>query len=145
MGCTATALAYGEVYTGIQTKVVDGCELPYNAANNIKIAEVTKYVMETGHVFQVNTMVISKAWLDKLPAEYQQILIDECNKAGAAASVALAEQTAKSRQAMVDKGLKVISREELDIPAFVKSSASAYTALGLTDVRARVYADIGKQ
>lgn len=144
MGCTATALAYGEVYTGIQTKVVDGCELPYNAANNIKIAEVTKYVMETGHVFQVNTMVISKTWLDKLPAEYQQILIDECNKAGAAASVALAEQTSKSRQAMVDKGLTVIGRDQLDIPAFIKGSASAYAALGLTDVRARVYADIGK-
>ena len=145
MGCTATALPYGEVYTGIQTKVVDGCELPYNAANNIKIAEVTKYVMETGHIFQLNAMVVSKAWLEKLPAEYQKILIDACNKAGADASADLAAQTANSRQAMIDKGLTVIGRDQLDIPAFVKNSASAYAALGLTEVRAQIYGDTGKK
>ncbi|MDR0525737.1 MAG: C4-dicarboxylate TRAP transporter substrate-binding protein [Spirochaetaceae bacterium] len=145
LGCTATPLPYGDIYTGIQTKVVDGCELPYNAANNIKLAEVTKYVMETGHIFQLNAMVVSKAWLDKLPAEYQKILMEACNKAGAEASQALAEQTAASRQAMIQGGVQVIERSELDIPGFVKNSASAYAALGLSDVRAQVYADIGKQ
>jgi TRAP-type C4-dicarboxylate transport system substrate-binding protein len=145
LGCTPTALPYGEIYTGIQTKVVDGCELPYNAANNSKIAEVAKYVMETGHIFQLNAMIVSKAWLDKLPAEYQKILIDECNKAGLRASEALAEQTARSRQAMIDAGITVIGRDQLDVPAFVTASGAAYNALGLSDVRAKVYADIGKK
>jgi TRAP-type C4-dicarboxylate transport system substrate-binding protein len=144
LGCTPTPLPYGEIYTGIQTKVVDGCELPYNAANNSKIAEVAKYVMETGHIFQLNAMVVSKAWLDKLPEEYRKILIDECNKAGLGASAALAEQTAQSRQAMIDAGITVIGRSQLDIPAFIENSGSAYTALGLSEVRAQVYADIGK-
>jgi TRAP-type C4-dicarboxylate transport system substrate-binding protein len=145
MGCTATPLPYGEIYTGIQTKVVDGCELPYNAANNLKLAEVVKYVMETGHIFQLNAMVVSKAWLDKLPVEYQRILIDECNKAGENATMALAAQTADSKKAMVDRGITVIERDQLDVPAFVKSSASAYAALGLSEVRQQVYSDIGKR
>jgi TRAP-type C4-dicarboxylate transport system substrate-binding protein len=145
LGCSAVSLPYGEIYTGIQTKVVDGCELPYNAASNLKLAEVTKYVIETGHIFQLNAMVISQAWLDKLPKEYQTILIDECNKAGADASRALAEQTAASKKAMVASGLTVIGKDQLDMRAFITNSAQAYNALGLTAVRASVYRDIGKK
>jgi TRAP-type C4-dicarboxylate transport system substrate-binding protein len=144
MGCKATPLPYGDIYTGIQTKVVDGCELPYNAANNLKLSEVVPYVMETGHIFQLNAMIISEEWLKKLPAEYQKIIIDECNKAGERASFALAEQTASSKQNMIDGGIVVIPREELDIDAFKASSIQAYDILGLTSYRDQVYADIGK-
>jgi TRAP-type C4-dicarboxylate transport system substrate-binding protein len=145
MGCKATPLPYGDIYTGIQTKVVDGCELPYNAANNLKLSEVTSYVMETGHIFQLNAMIVSDAWLKKLPAEYQKIIIEECDKAGERATYALAEQTADSKQKMVDGGITVIPREELDIAAFKASSIQAYNILGLISYRDQVYADIGKQ
>ncbi|MDR1932899.1 MAG: C4-dicarboxylate TRAP transporter substrate-binding protein [Spirochaetales bacterium] len=144
LGCTAVSLSYGEIYTGIQTKVVDGCELPYNAANNLKIFEVAKYVIETGHIFQLNAMVVSHAWLQKLPQNYQSILISECDKAGLEASKALADQTAASKKNMTDKGITVIGRDQLDMQAFIRESAKAYAALGLTDVRAAVYRDIGK-
>ncbi|MDR2588669.1 MAG: C4-dicarboxylate TRAP transporter substrate-binding protein [Spirochaetales bacterium] len=144
LGCTAVALPYGEQYTGIQTKVVDGTEQPYNSAANLKLFEVCKYVMETGHIFATNTMVVSEAWLKKLPQNYRTILIDECNKAGEAATKALAEQTAGSRKLMLDKGITVIGRDKLDMQAFVRESAKAYAALGLAEVRAAVYKDIGK-
>jgi TRAP-type C4-dicarboxylate transport system substrate-binding protein len=144
LGCTAVSLPYGEQYTGIQTKVVDGCEQPYNAGVNLKLYEVCKYVMETGHIFATNTMVVSQAWLTKLPQNYQNILIDECNKMGEAASKALEEQTAGSKKVMIDNGITVIGRDQLDMQAFIRESAKAYAALGLTEVRAAVYKDIGK-
>ncbi|MDR1625655.1 MAG: C4-dicarboxylate TRAP transporter substrate-binding protein [Spirochaetia bacterium] len=144
LGCTAVALPYGEQYTGVQTKVVDGIEQPYNAGANLKIYEVAKYVMETGHIFATNTMVVSQAWLEKLPQNYQTILIDECNKAGEAATKALEGQTASSKKLMVDNGITVIGRDQLDMQAFVRESAKAYAALGLAEVRAAVYKDIGK-
>jgi TRAP-type C4-dicarboxylate transport system substrate-binding protein len=144
LGCTAVALPYGEQYTGIQTKVVDGIEQPYNAGANLKIYEVAKYVMETGHIFATNTMVVSQAWLSKLPQNYQTILIDECNKAGEAATKALEEQTAGSKKIMVDAGITVIGRDQLDMQAFIRESAKAYAVLGIADVRAAVYKDIGK-
>jgi TRAP-type C4-dicarboxylate transport system substrate-binding protein len=145
LGCAAVSLPYGEIYTGIQTKVVDGCELPYNAASNLKLAEVTKYVIETGHIFQLNAMVVSQAWLDKLPQEYKTILIEECNKAGRDASNALAAQTAASRKLMADNGITVIGKDQLDMSAFIANSAQAYNTLGLSAVRAAVYRDIGKE
>jgi TRAP-type C4-dicarboxylate transport system substrate-binding protein len=133
------------MYTGIQTKVVDGCEQPYNAGVDLKLFEVCKYVMETGHIFAINTMVVSQEWLAKLPQNFQTILIDECNKAGEAVSRAMEQQTAGSKKTMVDKGITVIGRDQLDMQAFIRDSAKAYAALGLTDVRAAVYKDIGKK
>ena len=144
LGCTAVALPYGEQYTGMQTKIVDGIEQPYNAAANLKIFEVAKYVMETGHIFATNTMVVSQSWLSKLPQNYQTILANECNKAGEAATKALEDQTAGSKKLMVDKGITVIGRDKLDMQAFIRESARAYTALGLTEVRAAIYKEIGK-
>lgn len=144
LGCTATALSYGEIYTGIQTKVVDGCELPYNAALNLKINEVCKYVLETGHFFAINTMIVSQDWMNSLPEEYQKIVIDECNKAGMEETIELANQTSESKQAMIDAGMTVITPEELDMEAFKAGSEAAYKNLGLTDIRKAIYSEIGK-
>ena len=145
LGCTAAALSLGEVYTGIQTKVVDGCELPYNNALNLKIHEVCDYVIETGHFFAINTMIVSQEWMDSLPEEYQKIFIDECNKFGKEETIALAEQTADSKQAMIDAGITVIGPDEIDMEAFKTNSQKAYDALNLLSVKEAVYKDIGKQ
>lgn len=82
LGCTAVALPYVELYNGIQTGIVDGCELPYAAARALKVYEVAKNIIETQHIYQLNIQVCSAQWFNKLPEEYQKILIDECNKAG---------------------------------------------------------------
>ena len=145
LGATPTPLAFGEIYTGISTRVVDGAELPYNAALNLNLQEVTRYTIETGHIFQLNAMVVSQAWLNRLPEEYRRILIEACNQAGRNASLALAAQTASSRQTMVNQGMTVIGRDQLDMAAFVRDSVQAYDALGLTAVRTAVHADIGKR
>lgn len=144
LGCTAVALAYGEVYSSIQTKVVDGCELPYNAAKNLGIQEVCKNIIETNHIYQMNLMLVSEEWWQNLPDEYKQIVIDDCNAAGKKASEELAAMSDSSKQAMIDAGMTLIPHEELDMDAFVEASLAAYEALGLTDARAAVYAEIGK-
>lgn len=144
LGCTAVPLSYGEVYSSIQTKVVDGCELPYNAALSLSIQEVCKYIVETNHIFQMNLMLVGEEWWQNLPDEYKQILIDDCNAAGRAASEELAATSSQSKQTMIDAGMTLISNEELDMDAFVEASQAAYDALGLSEVRAAIYSEIGK-
>lgn len=144
LGCKAVALAYGDLYNGIQTKVVDGCELPYAAAKELKVYEVAKYIVETEHIFQLNVMVVSSAWFNKLPADYQAILIEECDKAGLVASNILLKNAEADRQFMIDKGMTYIPHSELDNKAFVASGEQAYKALGLDAAKAAVYAELGK-
>ncbi len=144
LGCTPVALPYGEIYNGVQTKVVDGCELPYIAANNLKIQEVAKYILETRHFYQNNFMVCSAEWFDALPAEYQTILLEECDKAGLAVSEEMANNTDAAKQAMIDAGMEYVPYEEMDIAAFKASSAKAYEELGLIEARDAIFAELGR-
>lgn len=142
LGSKAVALPYGDLYNGIQTKVVDGAELPYAAAKQLKVYEVAKYIIETQHIFQLNVMVVSAEWFNKLPANYQKILVDECNTAGLAVSRELLANAAADRQFMIDKGMTYIPHSELDMDAFIKSGQAAYKAMGLEAARDAVYAEI---
>ena len=144
LGSRAVALAYGELYNGIQTRVVDGCELPYAAARQLKVYEVADYIVETQHIFQLNVMVVSASWFNRLPAEYQAILVEECNKAGLVASNILLKNADADRQFMIDQGMKYIAHSELDVEAFKASGQRAYEQLGLAEAKAAVYAELGK-
>ena len=126
------------------TKVVDGCELPYAAAKQLKVYEVADYIVETQHIFQLNVMVVSSAWFNKLPADYQAILIEECNNAGLDASNILLQNAEADRQFMIDQGMTYIPHSDLDVEAFIESGEKAYESLGLAEAKAAVYAELGK-
>ena len=144
LGCTATALAYGEIYNGIQTKVVDGCELPYIAAVSLNIQEVATHVLETRHFYQNNFMVCSADWFNALPAEYQEILTTECDKAGIEVSEQMEKDTAAAKQVFVDAGLEIVEYEDMDIEAFKAKSQEAYDALDLNAARDAIFAELGR-
>ncbi len=144
LGCTAVSLPYGEMYNGIQTKVVDGCELPYIAANNLKIQEVAKYILETKHFYQNNFMVCSAEWFNDLPAEYQEILMEECNKAGLEVSEEMEKNTEAAKQEMIAAGMEYVPYEEMDIAAFKAASEKAYKDLNLLEARDAIFAELGR-
>ncbi|NEU31067.1 C4-dicarboxylate ABC transporter [bacterium LRH843] len=144
LGSEAVALPYGDLYNGIQTKVVDGAELPYTAAYNLSIHEVAKYILETKHIYLMNFVVSSADWFNKLPEEYQTILIDEANNAGFEVSEQLQANAETHKQALIDKGMIYIPHEDLDIDAFKKAGQAAYDALNLNEARKKVYEELGK-
>ena len=145
IGPKPVSLPYGELYNGIQSKTVDGCELPYAAAYNLKVFEVAKNIIETKHIYQMNFMVVSADWFNKLPAAYQKILEEECTKAGLDVSEELAKSADSVRAELIKKGMNYIPQSELDMVAFKKASASAYDALKLSEAREAVYNDLGKK
>lgn len=145
LGCAAVSLPYGDLYNGIQTKVVDGCELPYIAANNLKVQEVAKYILETRHIYQMNFMVCSADWFNQIPAEYQDIVIEECNKAGLEVSAQMEADSEANKQTMIDAGMEYVPYEEMDIEALKKAGQSAYDELKLNEVREAIYKELGKE
>ncbi len=144
LGVTPVSLSYGEMYTGIQTKAVDGAELSYVAAYNTKVHEVVKYLMETGHIYQMNFSIVGKEWFDSLPKNYQTILIEEADKAGFEVSRKIEIMANEAKEKIRDSGVEIIERDQLDIKAFEEASIQAYQALGLEEARNAVYKDIRK-
>jgi len=143
LGVTATPLAWGEIYTGIASGVVDGAEVGFMPGRNLRLYEVTNYVMETGHIFLLNTLVVSSAWLDRLPANYRRIVIDEANRSGLNSSRMHLQRGREALQELIDNGMTFIPREQLDIDAFRAASVQAYQRLGLLEVRDAIHAEIG--
>jgi len=60
MGASATPMAFGEVYTALQTGVIDGFEHASAVVYTGKYYEVAKYITLTEHLFGPTVTVISK-------------------------------------------------------------------------------------
>jgi tripartite ATP-independent transporter DctP family solute receptor len=146
IGASPVAMAYGEMYTAMQTQAIDGAELSFTAASNGKFFEVAKYVSETRHILLINFEVISSKWFNALPADYQKILEEECDKAGLEVSRDYLENIdVKSRKLLQDKGMTVVSASDIDMAAFRAAGEAAYQKLGITATRDKVYQELGKK
>ncbi len=51
LGANPTPLSFAELYTALQTKIVDGCDLPLNTIESGRIFEVQKYLSLTNHTW----------------------------------------------------------------------------------------------
>ncbi len=74
MGASPTPLPFGELYTAMQTGVVDGEENPPSLFYAMKFYEVQKYFSKTTHVYLAGMTVINKPFFDRLPADIQKII-----------------------------------------------------------------------
>lgn len=145
IGATPIAMNYGDMYTGLQTKAIDGLELSFTATATGGFEEVTKYVNETKHILLINFEVISSEWFNSLPVEYQKILEEECNKAGLEVSRAYLEDIdPRNRQLLESRGMTIIPESQIDMAAFRKAGDAAYTKLNLMNARNQIYNEMGK-
>jgi TRAP-type transport system periplasmic protein len=76
-GAAPTPIPFGEVYTALQQKTVDGQENPIPTIFSRKFYEVQGVLTMSRHMLQNNTMVINKASLARLAPENQKILMEE--------------------------------------------------------------------
>lgn len=74
MGGSAVPIAWNELYTALQTGVVDGEENPISSINLGKLYEVQKYLTMDGHVWSENIMVMNSKKYNSLPIGAQEIL-----------------------------------------------------------------------
>lgn len=76
LGALPSSLSWNEVYSGIQTGVVDGFESTLSGYTGSKLYEVAPYVSLTEHLYMATHFSVSELTYNKLPTEYQEI-IDE--------------------------------------------------------------------
>ena len=145
LGATPVALAFGDMYPALQQKAMDGVELVYNNIPAGRFYEVLKYVSETHHIMLVNYEVISSKWFNALPADYQKILVEECEKAGIETSKLIMDKLEKEVKADLTTKRGMIVVDKVDIPAFKKAGEKAYEVLKIADVKKKIFNEIGKK
>ncbi len=124
-GASPSPLAFSEVFTALQTGVMDGQENPYANIWSAKFHEVQKYLSVTGHVYTPGYMVVGvKKWAT-LPADVRDILEKE-----ARAHQKFVHDTAAAMDEDLLGKLKAggIKVNQADKDAFIKASGPVYDA-----------------
>ncbi len=81
LGAAPTSINFNEVYSALQTHVVDGQENPLSLILIAKLYEVQKYISITNHMWDGQfTLVNGRAW-KSLPADLQEVLARNFNAA----------------------------------------------------------------
>ena len=76
MGANAVPMAFGEVFTALETKAIDGQENPFVTIDTSKFYEVQKYLTVTNHAYTPMLVLYSKPLWDKLSGDEQKALTD---------------------------------------------------------------------
>lgn len=82
LGAAPTSLQFSEVYSALQTKIVDAQENPLPIIQVAKLYEVQKYCSLTNHIWDGFWFIANGAAWDKLPKDLQKIVADAINGAG---------------------------------------------------------------
>lgn len=83
IGVNPTPVPWGELYLALRQGVVDGGEGPFTTLLPTKFPEVTKFVLETNHLYSANTVLINAKKFAGLPAGDQQALREAAAAAAA--------------------------------------------------------------
>lgn len=74
LGASPTPIPWAELYTSLQTGVVDGQENAISTFLVPKLEEVQKYIVTDGHVYSVNSVIISEAFYQSLPDDLKPVI-----------------------------------------------------------------------
>jgi len=82
LGASPTSLQFSEVYTSLQTKIVDAQENPLPIIDVAKLYEVQKYCSLTNHIWDGFWFIANGPQWEGLPPELQTIVARAINEAG---------------------------------------------------------------
>lgn len=107
LGTNAVPMAFGEVFTALETRTIDGQENPFVTIETSKFNEVQKFLSVTRHAYTPFLILYSKKLWDQLSPQEQAVLREaaiEGQKVQRAANRALNEKSLASLKA---KGMQV--------------------------------------
>jgi tripartite ATP-independent transporter DctP family solute receptor len=126
LGAQPTPLPFSELYTALQTGVVDGADAGPADVEQQKFYQVTKYMTLTRHFILLNPMLLSSSFLAKLSPEDQQLVMEVGQQ-----SVQLVTDTAKKQNSdslakLGTLGLEILELSDGERQAFVDAVQGVY-------------------
>ncbi len=82
LGTAPASINISEVYSALQTKIVDGQENPLAVIETAKFYEAQKFCSMTNHMWDGYWFLANRRSFERLPKDAQEIVAREINKAG---------------------------------------------------------------
>ena len=99
------SINFNEVYSALQTKVVDGQENPLAIIATAKLNEVQKYCSITNHMWDGFWFLANKRAWERLPANLREIVAKNINEAGMKERADVAAMNAGLQKELTEKGM----------------------------------------
>jgi TRAP-type transport system periplasmic protein len=99
------SINFNEVYSALQTKIVDGQENPLAIISTAKLYEVQKYCSLTNHMWDGFWFLANRAAWERLPDDIRTIVAKNINAAGLKERDDVAKLNATLQQDLAAKGL----------------------------------------
>lgn len=126
-GAAAPVITFNQVYTSLQTGIVDGLECPLAVLSFASLDEVIKYASVTNHTWDMVFLIVNKDWFKKLPKDYQKILI-EAGRHAEQVCKGMSETLASEEVAkLLSKGVKVYTPTQKERDEFKKVTQKPVT------------------
>lgn len=105
LGAAPASINFNEVYSALQTHVVDGQENPLALIDTAKLYEVQKYCSLTNHMWDGFWLLANRRAWNRLPPDVQEIAARELNQSALDERQDVAALNASLRGALTAKGL----------------------------------------
>ncbi len=99
------SINFNEVYSALQTRIVDGQENPLAIISTAKLYEVQKYCSLTNHMWDGFWFLVNKAAWERLPQDMRTIVAKNIDAAGVKERDDVARLNANLQQDLAGKGL----------------------------------------
>ena len=128
-GANPTPMAFSEVFTALQTGVIDGQENPFAQIYSAKFQEVQKYLSLTGHVYTPAYITVGIEKWNSLPEDVRQVLEETAKE-----TQAYVYETAAAMETDLLGKLKAGGMEvnEADKAAFIEATKGIYDEFAAT-------------
>ena len=126
LGALATPIAFSELYTALQTGVVDGADNGTVDMLSFKFYQLTKYLTLTQHVTILDAMVISNKFLAKVSPEDRDIIREAGRTASDFQAKATFDRETTATKELQDKGIQVLELSDSQRKPFADKMSTVY-------------------
>jgi tripartite ATP-independent transporter DctP family solute receptor len=126
-GANPSPMKFSELFTALQTGVMDGQENPLTQIYSAKLQEVQKYLSLSGHVYTPAYLTVGTRHWESLPADVRSVLESAAKETQAFVYATAVKDEGDLLEKLKSAGMQV---NEVDKTAFVKASKTIYDEFG---------------
>lgn len=129
LGATPTPMNYGEVFSALQSGVIDGAENDYVSYYTSSHYEAAPYIVEDGHLSPPAILLMNKAKFDSLEPDFQNAILEAGKEAALFEREAMFKANEEAKQKVIDAGVTVTTIDNSKFKEAVQPLYAEYPAL----------------
>ncbi len=132
LGAAPTSIDISELYTSLQTGVVEGSEGPLQQIETFKLYEVQKHLALTNHMWDNWWIIANKPMWEKLPEDIKQIMARNFEEAAKTERAAILDDNQHTLDLLKSQGMEVTNpdlasfRDKLKSTSYYKDWSKKY-------------------